>query len=114
MGTDVHETMHSYGHNNFSTAFGFDMNEGATEYFARKVCAQEGITKRDEYDDETHLFTALVEYLESLDEAALADMYFKDNTDLLRTKLTAMTDEQFSYEAFLETVKGGSIFGSSD
>ena len=47
--TTVHESMHLFSADAWLPAVGFNANEGATEYFTKKLCAENKMTRGNFY-----------------------------------------------------------------
>ena len=60
--TTVHEAMHLYSSPEFFE-LGVNVNEGATEYFTRKLCDEHDVPRGDYYSDEYKAVKALVEFI---------------------------------------------------
>lgn len=98
--TAIHESMHRYAEDDVNNRWGFDLNEGITEYFTRLITdrdgnpAAKGGPPRDNYDSNVKFVrNSLIKVLGSTTktrEIALAEIYFKGKTDLLKTKVMAM------------------------
>jgi hypothetical protein len=78
-GTMIHEAMHKYSDGSVLSTWGFNANEGITEYFTRKVCAALATPiTRANYDSQ-HL---VIEKLAGVvTEATLAAAYFDGKLD---------------------------------
>jgi hypothetical protein len=73
--TTVHESMHLFTHATFLPKVGFNVNEGATEYFTKKLCAEQtpAIPRGDFYPDQHKSVKKLVDYA---GEDVVAAAYF--------------------------------------
>ncbi len=89
-GTIVHESMHLFSSVAFVSAVDFNVNEGTTELFARKLCAENGIARAG-YPDQYRAVRNLVDKVAS--ETLLADAYFNFKLDPLKAKVDAAKGE---------------------
>jgi hypothetical protein len=78
-GVVVHEAMHLFSSVAFVHAVGYSVNEGATEVFARRLAAENGITRAG-FPQQHRLVARLVAVLGTGGEELLAGAYF--NNDL--------------------------------
>jgi hypothetical protein len=84
-GTVVHESMHLFSHD-FLKKTGTNANEGAAEYFAKKLCAELGVARGVHYADQL----ARVEKLAALaGDDVLAAAYFQDKLAELEAAVDA-------------------------
>lgn len=72
-GTLIHESIHQYAPDDFAAAFGNELNEGATEYFARKITTRLNIP-RAVYESNIALITPIIQ---RLGEGVIARAYFQ-------------------------------------
>jgi hypothetical protein len=72
--TTVHESMHLFAHDTFVPKVGFNVSEGTTEYFTKKLCAEIKLTRGNFYPDQYAAMKALVDYA---GETAVAEAYFE-------------------------------------
>jgi hypothetical protein len=82
-GTIVHEAMHLFSSTSFVNKVDFNVNEGATEVFARKLCEENSIPRAG-YPDQHRSVKKLVGVTS---EALLADAYFNNNLQPLKDKV---------------------------
>lgn len=97
--TAIHESMHRYAEDDVNNVWGFDLNEGITEYFTRLISdrngepAKNGGPERDNYDDNIKFVRrSLLKVLggdKNAQEIVLAEINFKGKTDLLKEKVLA-------------------------
>ena len=73
--TTVHEAMHLFTHGTFLGKVGFNVNEGTTEFFTKKLCAEQtpAIPRGDFYPDQYKSVKKLVAYTS---EDMVAAAYF--------------------------------------
>jgi hypothetical protein len=73
--TTVHESMHLFTDVTVKGKVGFNVNEGATEYFTKKLCAEQSpaIPRGEFYVDQHKSVKKLVDYV---GEATVAEAYF--------------------------------------
>ncbi len=81
-GTMVHEACHKYSVRNL-VRISQPLNEGVTEYFARKVCEGAGIDISDRTNYQSN-YECTAELVELVGEATVASAYFDGATDELR------------------------------
>jgi hypothetical protein len=72
--TTIHESMHLFEHDTWSPKVGFNVNEGATELWTKKLCAELRLTRGTFYPDQHAAVKKLVDWLGS--DTALANAYF--------------------------------------
>jgi peptidoglycan hydrolase-like protein with peptidoglycan-binding domain len=90
-GTMIHEAMHKYSLDTLKDTWGFNFNEGTTEYFTRKVCAAlDTPITRANYDSQHLVISKLAGVVT---EAKLASAYFDGKLDEVK-------------DAFIEHRKG--------
>lgn len=96
--TAIHESMHRYASDAINDTWGFDFNEGVTEYFTRLLTdkngepASKGGPSRSNYQSNFAFVSKLIKILGSSTksrEVALAEMNFRGKTDVLKTKFMA-------------------------
>ena len=80
--TTVHESMHLFSHDDYRNKLGFNANEGATEYFTRKVCVEQGITRGDFYAEQ---YASTKKLADLVGEDKLAAAYYQGKVDELKT-----------------------------
>jgi hypothetical protein len=66
LGTQIHEGLHLFSHNRWSRRMGYNVNEGVTEYFTRKLGPEVQVVRDDnsflrQFTSATHLVTAATE-----------------------------------------------------
>ena len=72
--TTIHESMHLFSHDDFRGKLGFNANEGATEYFTKKLCKEQGITRGDFYADQ---YASIKKLADLVGEDKLAEAYYQ-------------------------------------
>jgi hypothetical protein len=72
--TTIHESMHLFSHDDFRGTLGFNANEGATEYFTKKLCKEQGITRGDFYADQ---YASIKKLADLVGEDKLAEAYYQ-------------------------------------
>ncbi|HUX70379.1 MAG TPA: hypothetical protein VMV41_07705, partial [Cellulomonadaceae bacterium] len=96
--TAIHESMHRYAKDDVLETFGFDLNEGMTEYFTRMLTTKnatptkDGGPERDNYDDNVTFVRAMIRILgaNKVDqETVLGEIYFEGKTERLEEKFRA-------------------------
>jgi len=102
-GTAIHESLHLFTHSTFLPAVDFNVNEGATEVFTRKLCAEEKITRGTFYPDQRASVDKLVA---KTSEAKLADAYFDGKLADLKTAVDGATAKG-TYDSWLGHMKKG-------
>jgi hypothetical protein len=80
--TTIHESMHLYSSPKWK-ALGFNPNEGATEYFTKKLCAENSITRGNFYPDQ---HTSVKKLADAVGEDTLARGYFDGDIDAVKEK----------------------------
>ena len=85
-GTTVHESLHLFSHDDFRDQLGFNANEGATEYFCKKLCREIGLKRGNFYPNQ---FGAVEKLVGVVGEDTLAAAYFKGDIAKLRTEFDA-------------------------
>jgi hypothetical protein len=84
-GTVIHEAMHLFSSNAFVDAVGYNVNEGATEVFARRLASENGVLRAG-FPQQHRLVMRLVS---ATNERLLADAFFNGALEPLRAKLDA-------------------------
>jgi hypothetical protein len=79
--TTVHESMHLFSHADFNARIGFNANEGATEYFTRKLCREIKLRRGNYYADQ---YEAVQKLAGVVGEDILAAAYFNGDIAGLR------------------------------
>jgi uncharacterized protein DUF4157 len=96
--TAIHESMHRYAKDDVLDVFGFDLNEGMTEYFTRMLTTKnatptkDGGPERDNYDDNVKFVRGMIRILGANkveQETVLGEIYFEGKTDKLEEKFRA-------------------------
>ena len=82
-GTVIHEAMHLFSSNAFVDAVGYNVNEGATEVFARRLASENSILRAG-FPQQHRLVMRLVS---ATSEPLLADAFFNGALEPLRAKL---------------------------
>jgi hypothetical protein len=106
-GTVIHESMHLFSHDDFRGELGFNANEGATELFAKKLCAERKIKRGDFYADQ---YRAVKKVADLVGEDVLANAYYKGDVAGLRKEFDAKAGTGFVHkvrEFFGGEKKGG-------
>ncbi len=102
-GTAIHESIHLFADGNFRDNMGFNVNEGATEFLARAICAEQKITRGSFYVDELRSVEKLVA-LTSKEELAAA--YFNGKIAELKAAVNAKKKDAFDkWLGFMKTKK---------
>jgi hypothetical protein len=91
--TTVHESMHLFSEVSWQTKVGFNANEGATEFFTKKLCAEIKLARGAYYASE---HTSVLKLVGAANENLLADAYFKGKL----TELEAAVDKAKSAGTF--------------
>ncbi|WP_437277540.1 hypothetical protein WME90_40835 [Sorangium sp. So ce375] len=108
--TIIHEGIHLYASGNFRRLFGDSLDEGVTEYFARRVAITLNY-QRDRYRDE---HAAALRLVQIFGELAVGSAYFRDDHSLISAqylkKLKAMgvsklAQREASWLPFLQRLK---------
>lgn len=84
-GTAIHESMHLFS-NAYTVKMGYNANEGTTEYFTRKLCAELSITRGTFYPSQ---LASVTKMLTLVGEDVVAAAYFQDKLTELETALDA-------------------------
>ncbi|GEK22984.1 eCIS core domain-containing protein [Cellulomonas xylanilytica] len=93
--TAIHESMHRYAPDDVLDTFGFDLNEGITEYFTRILTnqkaqpAKDGGPERTNYPGQVAFVREMVRILGATkveQETVLAQIYFEGKLALFKTK----------------------------
>ena len=71
--TTVHESMHLFAEATWLPKMGFNANEGTTEYFTKKLCAELKLTRSAYYNDQYLAVKKLVDYV---GETYVAEAFF--------------------------------------
>jgi hypothetical protein len=79
--TTIHESMHRFSDAAFLTQLGFNANEGATEYFTRVVCRDQGLSRSGFYESPLASIELLVS---TTSREFVADAFFKGAMGLLK------------------------------
>lgn len=96
--TAIHESMHRYAKDDVLETFGFDLNEGMTEYFTRMLTTKnatptkDGGPERDNYQDNVTFVRGMIRILgaNTIDqETVLGEIYFEGKTEKLEEKFRA-------------------------
>jgi hypothetical protein len=81
--TTIHESMHLYSDASWKN-LGFNPNEGATEFFTKKLCAENSITRGAFYPDQ---YASVKKLADAVGEDTLARGYFDGDIDAVKTKV---------------------------
>lgn len=96
--TAIHESMHRYAPNDVLDTFGFDLNEGITEYFTRMLTTKnatptkDGGPERSNYQDNVTFVREMVRILGASkvdQETVLGEIYFEGKTEKLEASFRA-------------------------
>ncbi|OIQ81034.1 hypothetical protein GALL_372110 [mine drainage metagenome] len=96
--TAIHESMHRYAKDDVLETFGFDLNEGMTEYFTRMLTTKnatptkDGGPERENYQDNVTFVRGMIRILgaNKVDqETVLGEIYFEGKTEKLEEKFRA-------------------------
>lgn len=96
--TAIHESMHRYAPNDVLDTYGFDLNEGITEFFTRMLAAKDatpakdGGPERDNYQKQVTFVRGMLRILGSSkvdQETVLAEIYFGGSIAKLEEKFRA-------------------------
>lgn len=124
--TAIHESMHRYAPDDVLNTYGFDLNEGITEYFTRVLTdqnaapAKNGGPERTNYPKQVAFVRDMIYILggsKTDQETVLAQIYFEGKLTLLETRFKAahvaktptMTDAEqgTAWTSFVSWVKKG-------
>lgn len=97
-GTLIHEGVHQHAPDDFGANFGNKLNEGVTEYFARKVCARLAIPRKS-YAEE---FAAASKFIAALGEETVARAYFQGQVTVLTDALIARWSRRATLDSAYE------------
>ena len=86
--TTVHESIHLFQDSGWLGAVGYNVNEGATEVFTKKLCAENAITRGNYYPDQ---YAAVKKLADRVGEKALADAYFNGKVGALKDRVDGTT-----------------------
>jgi hypothetical protein len=82
--TTVHESMHLFSHDDWLPAVGFNANEGATEYFTKKLCAENKMTRGNFYPKQ---HSSVKKLIEKVGEGVVADAFFNGDLATLKKRV---------------------------
>jgi hypothetical protein len=82
--TTVHESMHLFSADEWINELGFNGNEGATEYFTKKLCAENSITRGDFYPGQHRSVKKLATVV---GDTTLADAFFDGKIGAIKSKV---------------------------
>jgi hypothetical protein len=88
--TTVHESMHLFANDKWLPKVGFNANEGTTEYFTKKLCAELKLTRGGYYADQYAAVKKLVDYV---GETYVAEAYFEGKLDELEAAVDKKAGE---------------------
>jgi hypothetical protein len=88
--TTVHESMHLFAHDTWLPKAGFNANEGTTEYFTKKLCAEISLPRGGYYPDQYAAVKKLVDYV---GESYVADAFFGGKLDELEAAVDKKAGE---------------------
>jgi hypothetical protein len=94
--TTVHESMHLFSDDRWLNAVGFNANEGATEYFTKKLCAENHLTRGNFYAKQ---YASVKKLADKVGEKALADAFYD-------AKISELKDKVDGTEGFWGTIAG--------
>jgi hypothetical protein len=104
-GTAIHESIHLFCDGKFRDTMGFTVNEGATEFFARAICAEQKIARGSFYVSERTSVEKLVALTSKED---LAAAYFNGKIDELKAAVNAKKKDTFDkWLGFMKAKKYG-------
>jgi hypothetical protein len=86
--TTIHESIHLFSDDAFRAKFGFAGNEGATEFWTKKLCAENKLTRGDFYPNE---YKSVKKLADKVGEDALAAAYFQGKVAELEAAIDAKT-----------------------
>jgi len=86
--TTVHESMHLFADATWLPEVGFNVNEGTTEYFTKKVCAEIKLPRGDFYPDQHRAVKSLVEYV---GESVVAEAFYNGKLTELEAEFDKKT-----------------------
>lgn len=86
--TTIHESIHLFSDDAFKTNLGFNANEGATELWTKKLCAEQKITRGNFYPNEHKSVKKLAD---KVGEDVLAAAYFQGKVAELEAAIDAKT-----------------------
>lgn len=86
--TTIHESIHLFSDDAYKAAFGFNANEGTTELWTKKVCAEQKLARGDFYPNEHKSVKKLAD---KVGEDALAAAYFQGKVAELEAAIDAKT-----------------------
>jgi hypothetical protein len=104
--TTVHESMHLFSADEWINELGFNGNEGATEYFTKKLCAANSITRGNFYPDQ---YKSVNKLCGVVGEKVLADAFFNGEIKAIKRKV----DRTRGFFSKVGSWIGG-IFGHKD
>jgi hypothetical protein len=87
--TTIHESMHLFS-DKFRDKMGYNANEGTTEYFAKKLCAEIKLARGSFYAKQ---LASVEKLIATVGEDAVAAAYFQDKLAELETAVDAKTEE---------------------
>ena len=110
LGTQLHEGLHLFCHDAWRR-MDYNVNEGVTEYFTRKLGADVGVQRGDEsflreYTSVTHLVAAV-------GEAAVAAAYFRGDIAALEQRVDARAGRRGTWDDWLAQLNGSSFKGAN-
>ncbi len=82
--TTVHESMHLFSDDSWIDTVGFNGNEGATEYFTKKLCAENSLARGNFYPKQ---YASVKKLADKVGETTLADAFFDGQISALKSKL---------------------------
>lgn len=101
--TTIHESMHRFSDAAFQTQLGFNANEGATEYFTRIVCRDQGLSRSGFYESPLASIELLVS---TTSREFVADAYFKGAMGLLKIAVDG-AKEVGTFDRWKVAIKAG-------
>lgn len=102
-GTAIHESMHLFANASFVSTYGFNVNEGTTEVFTRKLCAEQSVARGVFYASQR----ASVDKLQAkAGEATLANAYYGGSLGALKTAADKAT-KAGTFDTWLGHMKKG-------
>ena len=110
LGTQLHEGLHLFCDDKWRSRMDYNVNEGVTEFFTRKLGADVGVVRGDEsflreYTSVTHLVAAV-------GEEAVAAAYFRGEIAALKLKVDGRGGKG-TWDEWLAQLNGGSFKGAN-
>lgn len=87
-GTAIHESLHLFTHSSYAGTYGFNVNEGTTEVFTRKLCAEQSIRRGTFYAGQR---ASVDKLMKKSGEGTLANAYFHGKLAELKSGVDGAT-----------------------